>query len=129
VGILYGGELCEVGLVEEVYSPPFHPYTQELLLAVPEIDAAARHRPAPRTDAEGGAAGTTACPFADRCPLKLGPVCEEEPPPWRFTSDTHALRCHIPLEELSRATVWTAEGRRRAVDAPAVSPTPHTDGN
>src|SRR5207247_5211750 len=70
VGVLYGGELCEVGLVEEVYSPPFHPYTQELLLAVPEIDPTARRSPTPRTDAEAEVDGrTTACPFADRCPM------------------------------------------------------------
>jgi peptide/nickel transport system ATP-binding protein len=105
VGVLYGGQLCEVGLVEEVYSPPFHPYTQELLLAVPEIDPAARRTPPPRTDAEAvGEPEPTACPFADRCPVKIGPVCEEEPPPWRFTSATHAIRCHIPLDELERAS-------------------------
>jgi len=108
VGVLYRGELCEVGLVEEVYAPPFHPYTEELLLAVPEIDPAARRTPAPRTDAALVANGTEhACPFADRCPLKLGPVCDREPPPWRATSETHAIRCHIPLDELLAKAVWT----------------------
>jgi peptide/nickel transport system ATP-binding protein len=107
VGVLYRGELCEVGLVEEVYSPPFHPYTEELLLAVPEIDPAARRTPAPRTDAALVLDDSEhACPFADRCPLKVGPVCDLEPPPWRATSETHALRCHIPLEELRAKAVW-----------------------
>jgi peptide/nickel transport system ATP-binding protein len=107
VGVLYRGELCEVGLVEQVYTPPFHPYTEELLLAVPEIDLAARRTPAPRTDAALVVNGREhACPFADRCPLKIGPVCDREPPPWRPTSETHGIRCHIPLEELRAKAIW-----------------------
>jgi peptide/nickel transport system ATP-binding protein len=101
VGVLYRGELVEVGEVEEVYSPPFHPYTRMLLLAVPDIDAEQRISPAVHADATPSGVGRqTACPFADRCPWKLGPVCEEVRPPWRFASETHGLRCHIPLEEL-----------------------------
>lgn len=38
VAVLYQGRLCEVGTVEEIYSPPFHPYTQKLLSAVLEPD-------------------------------------------------------------------------------------------
>ena len=38
VGVLYLGELCEVGSAEDVYAPPYHPYTHMLLSAVPEID-------------------------------------------------------------------------------------------
>jgi hypothetical protein len=29
-------------------------------------------------------------------------VCDEVDPPWQATSETHMLRCHIPLDELSR---------------------------
>ncbi|MEM8862764.1 MAG: ATP-binding cassette domain-containing protein, partial [Chloroflexota bacterium] len=38
VAVLYQGRLCEVGTVEEIYTPPFHPYTQKLLSAVLEPD-------------------------------------------------------------------------------------------
>jgi peptide/nickel transport system ATP-binding protein len=101
VGVLYRGQLVEVGTVEEVYSPPFHPYTHVLLSAVPEIGVDKEVSAAIRIDATpSGAKAQTACPFADRCPWKVGPICEDVQPPWRFTSETHALRCHIPLEEL-----------------------------
>jgi hypothetical protein len=30
----------------------------------------------------------------------VGPICDDVRPPWRCTRETHALRCHIPLEEL-----------------------------
>lgn len=37
VAVLRHGELCEIGNTEELFSPPFHIYTKELLNAVPEI--------------------------------------------------------------------------------------------
>jgi len=103
VGVLYLGELCEVGTAQEVYAPPYHPYTHMLLSAVPEIDGENEFSPVVRA-APGLSSPYTAsaCPFADRCPWKVGPVCEEVAPPWRASSDTHTLRCHIPLDELSR---------------------------
>lgn len=102
VGVLYRGELVEYGSVEEVYAPPFHPYTHMLLSAVPEIGMDTELSSAVRIDATPSAAKQqTACPFADRCPWKLGPICDTVQPPWRATSETHALRCHIPLGELA----------------------------
>jgi peptide/nickel transport system ATP-binding protein len=103
VGVLYLGELCEVGTAKEVYDPPYHPYTHMLLSAVPEIDGDNVISPAVRSDPGlASSRPATACPFADRCPWKVGPVCDEVAPPWQATSDTHMLRCHIPLDELSR---------------------------
>lgn len=102
VGVLYRGELVEMGGVTEVYAPPYHPYTHMLLSAVPEIGVEHEHSSAIRTDATPSSGKKlTACPFADRCPWKLGPICEEQVPPWRATSETHGLHCHIPLPELT----------------------------
>jgi peptide/nickel transport system ATP-binding protein len=119
VGVLYRGEMCEVGRVEEVYSPPYHPYTHTLLSAVPEIEGESRLSPAVRTDPQPTTQRPTACPFADRCPWKVGSICDDVPPPWQATSDTHALRCHIPLEELRQRETWS-QGDARAAAAPDV---------
>src|SRR5690606_21447434 len=35
VGVLYRGQLMEIGAAAEIFAPPFHPYTHSLLLAVP----------------------------------------------------------------------------------------------
>ena len=102
VGVLYLGELCEVGTVGEVYAPPYHPYTHMLLSAVPEIEGENLISLAVRSDpGVSSSRSASACPFADRCPWKVGPICDEVPPPWQATSVTHTLRCHIPLGELS----------------------------
>ncbi|MBA2342585.1 MAG: ABC transporter ATP-binding protein, partial [Thermoleophilaceae bacterium] len=103
VGVLYLGELCEVGTATEVYAPPYHPYTHMLLSAVPEIDGENEISSAVRTDpGVASARPASACPFAARCPWKVGSVCDDVAPPWRATSEGHMLRCHIPLDELSR---------------------------
>jgi len=100
VGVLYRGVLCEAGQVEEVYTPPFHPYTEMLLSAVPEIGKT-KLRTIVRSDASlSSSFNARGCPFADRCPRRISGVCETTPPPLRRVSETHALLCHIPLEEL-----------------------------
>ena len=101
IGVLYRGELCEAGFVEEVYSPPYHPYTHMLLSAVPEIDADRGRAPTVRGEPEPAAPEAhIGCPFAHRCQWKVGPVCDTVGPPWQAASATHAIRCHIPLDEL-----------------------------
>jgi peptide/nickel transport system ATP-binding protein len=107
VGVLYWGSLCEVGTAEEVFTPPFHPYTYLLLSAVPEADP---DQVMPEARKDIGllvSEEKPACPFALRCPWKTGTCCDEEAPPWQMLSRTHMLRCHIPVEELRQRDVWT----------------------
>lgn len=105
VGVLYKGELCEVGLVEEVFAPPYHPYTHMLFSAVPSIEKDSKATGVVRGEIQDSRRHT-ACPFADRCPWKVGPICDEVQPPWQATSPTHQLRCHIPLSDLQTHEVW-----------------------
>jgi len=102
VGVLYRGQLMEIGTSEEVFSPPYHPYTEMLLQSVPEPDPnlplpAGDERAAEPTDA-GSRQG---CPFASRCPRKVGTICEQERPPWQTVGPTHAIYCHIPVAQLA----------------------------
>ncbi len=101
VAVLYQGRLCEIGPTAAVYSAPSHPYTEVLLNAVLEPDP--DH--APRLLAEDVAEllpPARGCPFQRRCPVKCGPVCETDAPPWQETGNGHAIRCHIPLSDLPR---------------------------
>lgn len=100
IGVMFRGRLLELGTVKDVFAPPFHPYTYELLMAVPSIDRRrVRHAPRPTHRARATSAG---CVFAGRCPWQLGSVCEEVKPPWRDTATGHAIRCHVALPELTR---------------------------
>jgi peptide/nickel transport system ATP-binding protein len=100
IGVMYLGRLVEQGEASRVLSPPYHPYTEALLSAVPDPDPNAR---ASRLllRGRGGAAGDDGpgCPFRHRCPRYLGDICRDEEPPWR-TGTAHAIRCHIPCHQL-----------------------------
>ena len=41
------------------------------------------------------------CPFHNRCPRKIGDICESTPPPWQDAGEGHGINCHISIEELA----------------------------
>jgi peptide/nickel transport system ATP-binding protein len=106
VGVLYWGSLCEIGTTEEVFTPPFHPYTYLLLSAVPEADPDQVMPEARKDIGLVVSEEKTSCPFALRCPWKMETYCDETTPPWQRLSRTHMVRCHIPVEELRQHDVW-----------------------
>ncbi len=96
VAMMYRGEICETGTTSEVFEPPYHPYTEALLSAIPRPEYADRYRD--RIPLRGSVTAPVGqvkgCPFQDRCPVKIGPVCEEESPPVVTVSPGHTIRCH-----------------------------------
>jgi peptide/nickel transport system ATP-binding protein len=106
VGVMYWGSICEIGNVEEVFNPPFHPYTYLLLSAIPEADPNQVLPPARKDIGLLVEETKTACPFAPRCSWKDEHVCEHNEPSWQIVSDTHRLCCNLPLERLYELDVW-----------------------
>jgi peptide/nickel transport system ATP-binding protein len=104
IGVLFDGTLVECGPTAALFEPPFHPYTEELLLAVPSFkarsmrSALASGATRPRQSGQG-------CVYAGRCRHHLGPVCDTKEPPWQEGTDGHVIRCHIPLAELATASL------------------------
>ena len=101
VAVMYLGAIVELGRAADVFAPPFHPYTEALLSAVPVPDPDAQST---RIVLEGSLPSATeiprGCPFAGRCPRRIGAICDETPPPTRQVSSGHRIVCHIPTEEL-----------------------------
>jgi peptide/nickel transport system ATP-binding protein len=111
VAVMYLGTVAELGPVERVFAPPYHPYTEALLSAVPVPDpdhAGARillEGRVPRADEI-----PRGCPFATRCPRRIGAVCDETAPPVQRFGD-HRIACHIPGDELRRLQTALVEPR------------------
>jgi len=99
--VMYAGKICEYGKRDEVMSKPFHPYTEALLSAMPEVDPTKQKDP---IRLEGGlpdpAKKPMGCPFAGRCHKQVGKICEEQYPPMVRFSDTHYYHCHIAKPEM-----------------------------
>jgi peptide/nickel transport system ATP-binding protein len=115
VVVMYLGQIMESGPTDKIFQPPYHPYTEALLSSVPIADLGVTKRKLLLEGETPSAANIPkGCPFATRCPAKLGSICEDIPPPVIENGPDHRIRCHIPLQELARATpVFT---RRSAVD-------------
>jgi len=102
IAVMYRGRLVEEGSAELVLRPPYHPYTEALLSAVPVVGMRGRGATRVRLVGDpGDAKAGPGCCFASRCPRRLGPVCATTPPPWQVAAEGHRIACHIPLAELA----------------------------
>jgi peptide/nickel transport system ATP-binding protein len=115
VVVLYLGHVVEQGTTDEVFAPPYHPYTEALLAAVPMATPTLTKTPlvldGPLPSVIEPPQG---CPFVTRCPRKLSSVCETERPPLQENAPGHFIACHIPLATLRQGapvlhsvTQWT----------------------
>jgi peptide/nickel transport system ATP-binding protein len=106
VAVMYLGKIVEIGPSSAIYAPPFHPYTESLLSAVPIPDPTVKQAhirlegspPSPARPPSG-------CRFHTRCPRRNllpegGKICETEEPPYRDVEPDHQILCHLSLEQL-----------------------------
>jgi peptide/nickel transport system ATP-binding protein len=106
VAVMYLGQIMEIGPAEAIYAPPYHPYTEALLSAVPIPDPSAKQK---HIRLEGTVPSAisppSGCRFHTRCPRRQllpddGKICETDAPPWREVGEDHRIFCHIPIETL-----------------------------
>jgi peptide/nickel transport system ATP-binding protein len=107
IAVMYLGQFAEIGPAEAIYAPPYHPYTEALLSAVPIPDPSVEQKQIRLTGAVPSALSPpTGCRFHTRCPRRAemlpdgGRICETEAPPWQDDGNGHRIFCHIPLERL-----------------------------
>jgi peptide/nickel transport system ATP-binding protein len=101
VVVMYLGQFCEIGPTESLFSPPYHPYTEALLSAIPIPDPTLERTSIRLSGAVPSALDPpSGCRFHTRCPRRVGAICEREPPPWREMEGGHRIYCHIGPEEL-----------------------------
>ena len=121
--VMYLGQIMEKGTTEDVFAPPYHPYTEALLSAVPIADTRVKKRkillegelPSPLNPPTG-------CPFSTRCPRMIKGLCDVTPPPIRAFKPRHTIACHLEPETLlAMEPVITVEEK-----APEPEPQPVT---
>ncbi len=102
VMVMYLGHVVEMGTTDQVFQPPYHPYTEALLSAVPIADTRVQKK---RIVLEGDIPSAVnpppGCPFQTRCRWKsqvAGGLCDREVPPVRMLEGGHQIKCHLPDE-------------------------------
>ncbi len=102
--VLYLGRMMELAPADSLYTRPLHPYTSELLAAVPIADpdiqpgrlarALVAEPPSPLAPPSG-------CVFRTRCPHAID-ICRERVPDWDQANGSRRVACHR-WRELSAA--------------------------
>ena len=91
VGIMYGGQLVEVGTVEAIFKDPQHPYTQLLISSIPSFETKGTFKGIPGVglsllNPPGG------CLFHPRCPSAME-RCAADEPKLRQVADAQQAAC------------------------------------
>jgi peptide/nickel transport system ATP-binding protein len=100
VAVMYLGQVCEHGSAEAIYAPPYHPYTEALLSAVPIADPTVEQERIRLTGPVPSALHPpSGCRFHTRC-HRSRDICATQAPAWQDAGGGHRICCHIPLGEL-----------------------------
>jgi peptide/nickel transport system ATP-binding protein len=92
IGIMYAGQLVEVGFADEVYRSPKHPYTQALIAAVPRLRSKEKKINFVAGSPPSLLSPPAGCRFYARCPHAMD-VCKKDPP--EFPTKTGYVRCWL----------------------------------
>jgi peptide/nickel transport system ATP-binding protein len=102
VMVMYLGHVVEMGTTDQVFSPPYHPYTEALLSAVPIADPhVTRKRIVLEGEIPSAVNPPPGCPFQTRCRWKSqvpGGLCDTEMPPVVDVGNGHQIKCHLSAE-------------------------------
>jgi peptide/nickel transport system ATP-binding protein len=106
VMVMYLGHVVEMGTTDQVFSPPYHPYTEALLSAVPIADTKIKKKHIVlEGDIPSAMNPPPGCPFQTRCNWKDKAgrtMCETEVPVVRTLGNGHQIKCHLSDADMAK---------------------------
>jgi len=94
IAVMHFGKIVELADNQELYEHPLHPYTIELLSAVPAPNPGRkRRRLMQEGEITGAGDGSVRCPFYARCPARLE-ICDKDGPELKDRGEGHFVACH-----------------------------------
>jgi peptide/nickel transport system ATP-binding protein len=106
VVVMYLGHIVEQGSTDQIFAPPYHPYTEALLSAIPIADTSVKKKHIVlEGDIPSAMNPPPGCPFQTRCRWKKfvpGNKCETELPPLKDLGNGHKSLCWLDDEQLAK---------------------------
>ncbi|HEV8404659.1 MAG TPA: ABC transporter ATP-binding protein [Nitrososphaera sp.] len=96
IGIMYAGQMVEVGSTSDICKNPRHPYTQALIAAVPRLRSKEKKIHFVIGSPPSLLNPSPGCRFYARCPHAMD-ACRKDPP--EFRTDTGYVRCWLYEEK------------------------------
>jgi peptide/nickel transport system ATP-binding protein/oligopeptide transport system ATP-binding protein len=95
VGVMYLGKMVEIAAYDQLYEKRYHPYTEALLSAIPQVDQAdAKERIHLEGEVPSPSNPPSGCRFHTRCP-KACDRCRQEVPELKEIEAGHFVACHL----------------------------------
>lgn len=95
VGVMYLGKMVEIANYDQLYEKRYHPYTEALLSAIPQVDQEEQKE---RIHLEGEVPSPydppSGCHFHTRCP-KACDKCRQTAPELKEVAPRHYVACHL----------------------------------
>jgi len=95
VGVMYLGKMVEIANYDQLYEKRYHPYTEALLSAIPQVDQEEQKE---RIHLEGEVPSPydppSGCHFHTRCP-KACDKCRQTAPDLKEGAPGHYVACHL----------------------------------
>lgn len=95
VGVMYLGKMVEIANYDQLYEKRYHPYTEALLSAIPQVDQEEQKE---RIHLEGEVPSPydppSGCHFHTRCP-KACDKCRQTAPELKEVAPGHYVACHL----------------------------------
>jgi oligopeptide/dipeptide ABC transporter ATP-binding protein len=94
IGVMYLGQLVEIGRVEDVYSHAVHPYTQALLSTMPSVNETPKERIVLDGEVPSLLHPPEGCAFHTRCRYAVD-TCRRKCPQMQDLGNGHFTKCHF----------------------------------
>ena len=105
VVVMYAGQILEIGLTDDIFASPMHPYTRKLLASVPRLDMnKAEHLYSIDGTPPDLYIPPKGCSFYDRCSEAMT-ICKDHVPELMEHSCNHHSRCWLnhPMAQMANS--------------------------
>ena len=101
IGVMYLGNIVEMGTAQELFADPRHPYTVALLSSIPTTDAdsATKEKIILEGNIPSPVRPPSGCKFHTRCYMACD-KCKVVPPELKEIEPGHFLACHFPEKKM-----------------------------